>query len=187
MTDKIDTIVDAATQMFARYGYAKTTIGDIAETAGVARQTVYNAFPGKEEILRQVVRRAGQQTYDDVVAAWETAPDVTAKMTAFHESGPVNWYEVIHKTPDWAELLEGMNKAASEEIKVLEDQWKAAFSGMLAEVYAGAPDGLADIVDFFYGASYNAKYGVADVAHLRRRLATIRRATLALLDQAPVN
>jgi AcrR family transcriptional regulator len=184
MNDKTEKIVTAAAQMFARYGYTKTTMGDIASEAGVARQTLYNAYPGKEEILRAVVRQAGDQTYVTVMAVWADADTVAEKLGAFQELGPLKWFEAIRAAPDWAELMDGLHKAASEEMSALDLKWRAAIAEMLqAEMSHGSArsSDQNDIVDFFYSASLNAKYGVSDTAQLRARLSTIKAATLALL------
>ena len=177
MTDKTQIIVTAATNMFARYGYAKTTMGDIASEAGVARQTVYNAFPGKDEILRAVVRQAGEDTYAAVMKAWSKTDSIDEKLSIFHELGPLKWFEAIRAAPDWAELIDGMHNAASEVMAAQDAQWRHAFATVLRTNATERPD----VVDFFYSASLNAKYGVEDVQHLRTRLATIKNATLALL------
>lgn len=184
MSDKTHTIVTAATTMFARYGYGKTTMGDIATEAGVARQTVYNAFPGKEEILRAVVRQAGEQTYVAVMAAWSQTETIDAKLTAFHDLGPLTWFEAIRAAPDWAELMDGMHKVASEEMTTQDKKWRAAIAEMLgADVMdrTGVSPSIDDIAEFFYSTSLNAKHGVEDITQLRSRLATIKAATLALL------
>lgn len=187
MVEKNELIVEAAARMFARYGFAKTTIGDIATEAGVARQTVYNAFSGKDGILRAVVRHHGQKTYDGVISAWADATTVAEKLTIFQEQGPIAWFEAVRAAPDWAALIDGMHKAATEEIKVLDAQWIAALDRMLeGHDVATTDDGpsLREVAEFFYTTSLNAKYGAADLEALRRRLATIRTATLALLDGA---
>src|SRR5687767_461314 len=44
-------ILDAATALFQEKGYAETTIGEIAGSAGVAAGTVYLYFPSKDHIL----------------------------------------------------------------------------------------------------------------------------------------
>lgn len=185
MSDKTNMIVTAAAQMFARYGYSKTTMGDIAAEAGVARQTVYNAFPGKEEILREVVRQAGEQTYTAVMDVWVHAGSVDEKLSAFHDHGPLKWFEAIRAAPDWAELMDGMHKAASEEMTALDVKWQAAITQMLeGEAAQGTIQAPLDpaVVDFFYSTSLNAKHGVDDIAKLRTRLSTIKAATLALLN-----
>jgi len=186
MNDKNQMIVTSATNMFARYGYSKTTMGDIASEAGVARQTVYNAFPGKEEILRAVVRQAGEDTYVSVLDAWANAESVDEKLAAFHTHGPLKWFEAIRAAPDWAELMDGMHKAASEEMSAFDLKWRNALAEMLradAPECADAARKNDEIIDFFYASSLNAKYGVQDITHLRSRLKTIKVATLALLKQ----
>ena len=177
-------IVQAAWAMFARYGYAKTTMSDIARHAGVARQTVYNAFESKEDILRAVVRLAGEQSLAAVLAAWVDEGSLERKIAAFQELGPLSWYEAMLSTPDWAEVMDGLHKEAVRELAGMETQWRRELVGMLRE--AQVPGGrdaasLEDIAEFLYATSKNAKYGAEDAAHMKRRLATIRAATLALL------
>jgi AcrR family transcriptional regulator len=51
-------IVDAARELFARDGYAATTIAVIAEEAGVAVQTVYAVFGNKPAVMAAVIDRS---------------------------------------------------------------------------------------------------------------------------------
>lgn len=44
-------IIEAATERFARDGYERTTMGAIADQAGVAVQTIYSAFGSKLGVL----------------------------------------------------------------------------------------------------------------------------------------
>ncbi len=50
-------ILDAATAVFARHGYAAATVEAVAERAGVAKGTVYQYFKSKEELLFAVFDR----------------------------------------------------------------------------------------------------------------------------------
>jgi TetR/AcrR family acrAB operon transcriptional repressor len=50
-------ILSAAAAVIARLGYDKTTMGDIAEEAGVSRRTVYLYFKGKEELFEALIYR----------------------------------------------------------------------------------------------------------------------------------
>ncbi len=58
-------IVDAAAQLFLERGYHATSLGQIAEQAGVAVQTIYNSIGSKREVLSRVL---------DFAAAGERAP-----------------------------------------------------------------------------------------------------------------
>jgi TetR/AcrR family transcriptional regulator, mexJK operon transcriptional repressor len=50
-------LLDAATVLFTRQGYANTSMEAIAKQAGASSKTVYSRFANKEEVLRAVVRR----------------------------------------------------------------------------------------------------------------------------------
>ncbi len=184
MDRKTQDIVKAAWAMFARYGYAKTTMSDIAQEAGVARQTLYNAFSSKEDMLRAVVRMAGEESLAAVRQAWGEGQGFEQKLTAFQELGPRSWYEAMRVMPDWAALMDGMNAAAADELKALEADWVSAIEQMLAAEARDEvpPEMLTEVARFLYSASKNAKYGVEDIESLDQRLATIRKAALALLS-----
>ncbi len=50
-----DTIVQAARELFSRYGFKKTTMDDISAAIGKAKSSIYYYFKGKEEIFEAVV------------------------------------------------------------------------------------------------------------------------------------
>ena len=50
-----DQVVQAAIGVFLRYGYARTTMADIAQAAGLSRPTLYLEFPDKDAIFHAVV------------------------------------------------------------------------------------------------------------------------------------
>ena len=184
MTDRTQFIVKAAERMFSRYGYAKTTMSDIASEAGVARQTVYNTFANKEEVLRAVVLAIGESTLAKVQSAWTTTGDLSERLKLFQDFGPVAWFEAVKAAPDSAALIEGLNSAASDHVVAMQEASLEMLLGAIAADGEATPRvPVEDIVEFFYTGSLNAKHGAADVTVLRRRLDTIREATLALLGR----
>lgn len=54
MKTRREQLLEAAENVFARKGYAETTMGDIAEAAGVTRPTVYAYFSSKDDVLAGV-------------------------------------------------------------------------------------------------------------------------------------
>jgi AcrR family transcriptional regulator len=54
--EKKDQIIEAAIREFARKGFSKTTINDIAKAAGIGKGTVYEYFSNKEEIVHETFR-----------------------------------------------------------------------------------------------------------------------------------
>ncbi len=55
------TLIDVATRLFAKHGYAGTTIDDIALEADVAKVTFYSYFKSKEEIALEIKRRGTEE------------------------------------------------------------------------------------------------------------------------------
>ncbi len=52
---RMQQIKDAALRLFAREGYANTTISKIAQEAGVSKGLMYNYFQSKEELLMAIL------------------------------------------------------------------------------------------------------------------------------------
>lgn len=53
-----DKLLDAALHLFARRGFAGTTVKAIAARAGIATGLLYSHFPGKEGLLRALFERS---------------------------------------------------------------------------------------------------------------------------------
>src|ERR1700759_1969729 len=50
-TDRRDAILIAAIGVFARFGFKKTSVDDIARAAGISKQGLYLHFASKEEVF----------------------------------------------------------------------------------------------------------------------------------------
>jgi AcrR family transcriptional regulator len=50
-------ILDAAQQVFERYGARRANVEDVARAAGISRSTLYRAYPNKEALLEAVLVR----------------------------------------------------------------------------------------------------------------------------------
>jgi len=55
--EKKECILSAATRLFARFGFKKTSVDQIAKDAGVAKGTVYLAAETKEDLFYQAIHR----------------------------------------------------------------------------------------------------------------------------------
>jgi len=53
--EKRQVILDIATRIFSRCGYAKTSLDEIAHEARIAKGTIYYYFPSKEDLFMHVV------------------------------------------------------------------------------------------------------------------------------------
>ncbi|MDH5400319.1 MAG: TetR/AcrR family transcriptional regulator, partial [Cyclobacteriaceae bacterium] len=62
--EKRQRILQAAVELFARHGYAHTSISQIAQNAGISKGLIYNYFESKETILHELVNDLFQAMYE---------------------------------------------------------------------------------------------------------------------------
>ena len=112
-------IIDAAIKVFARTGFAETSVQDVASEAGVVPTAVYYHFAGKDHLfdvvlqsviaeLDELVERARPEVDDPAVAL----PQITAAVW--------NW---IESRPDHAQILYTHLPGATEEARLLRVQF----------------------------------------------------------------
>jgi AcrR family transcriptional regulator len=62
-------VLDAAVGVFARYGFRKTSMEEVARAAGVSRQGLYLQFANKEELFRRALEHSLSNQLNAAVAA----------------------------------------------------------------------------------------------------------------------
>lgn len=130
--DKRVRILNAATELFARYGFKKTSIDEVAADAGVGKGTVYLLAKNKEDLFFQVVHRELRRWVAEIgehidprVPADELL--VTCSMVSMHyaQDRPLvrelllgNVEEIL---PLWVEQLEDLRSVARRRnLEILE-------------------------------------------------------------------
>jgi AcrR family transcriptional regulator len=78
-----DAIVTAATETFARFGFKKASIDDIARRAGIGKGTVYLHFDSKEALFATVARDLWGRAFEEVRTAVRQARTPDGKLRAF--------------------------------------------------------------------------------------------------------
>jgi TetR/AcrR family acrAB operon transcriptional repressor len=66
-------ILDAAMEVFARYGYRRASMDQVAEAAGLTRQAVYHHFQSKEALFRAAVEALHDGALEAAIAAGAAA------------------------------------------------------------------------------------------------------------------
>jgi AcrR family transcriptional regulator len=73
-------IIRAAMEMFINSGFDTTTMEQIAETADIAKGTLYNYFPVKEAILDEYMKRRFQERSSEWNLRLRELPDTPARL-----------------------------------------------------------------------------------------------------------
>ncbi len=89
--DRTARLLDAAADLFARWGYDKTSVQDIAREAGVSKGAVYLEFKSKDDLFRVVVyreldryRQEWLRRFEEDSAAWSFARMFQYSMAAMN-------------------------------------------------------------------------------------------------------
>jgi len=93
-TAKQEAILHAAAQLFARQGYAATSMAQIAAAAGIGKGTTYAYFAGKEDLLLKVFQwhygRMEDKLNVSIAALGGTA---SQRLTAMNDAIMTSWTE----------------------------------------------------------------------------------------------
>ena len=76
-------ILDAARKVFSKRGFRDATVDEIAEAAGLAKATVYQYFPSKQEIYLAAMRHGAMEMIEKTQREVDAAAGIRAKLTAF--------------------------------------------------------------------------------------------------------
>ncbi|MCU0270062.1 MAG: TetR/AcrR family transcriptional regulator [Acidimicrobiales bacterium] len=68
-----DRLLDATVEAAAIHGLARLSVGDVAQRAGLSRQTLYKHFPSRDALLAEAVLREAARIVEQVIAAAEAA------------------------------------------------------------------------------------------------------------------
>ncbi|MEU0558800.1 TetR/AcrR family transcriptional regulator [Dactylosporangium sp. NPDC006015] len=80
-------LVDAATELFERDGYERTTVADIAAAADIGTRTFFSYFASKEELLFPESDRRVQATVDAIAARDSEDTPVEVLIRALYLTG----------------------------------------------------------------------------------------------------
>jgi AcrR family transcriptional regulator len=80
-------LIEAATQEFAREGYAKANIDRISRTAGFGKGTIYNYFDSKRALMAAVIDELSQAHMGFLAEAVRVEPDPARRLECFFEAG----------------------------------------------------------------------------------------------------
>lgn len=183
MDDREKNILEAAVVVFVRYGVKRTTMNDIAGEAGIARQTLYNVYANKDEVLRGVIRLMMDQALAAVEAECATAETLGGKIDSAFRHMVVEPYERLHASPHAEDIITGFNDAARDELETASVRYRALLETMLAphakplRAAGLTPREVADVVGT---ASKAFKYEAPDRKTLARLLASLKALVLAV-------
>jgi AcrR family transcriptional regulator len=151
-------ISDQATRLFLRHGFDRVTIADVAAAAQVAKMTVTNYFPRKEDLALDLHEEfvgllartvAGRAPGESALAAHRRA-----FLDAAHRHDPVNGFS----GPDFARMITE-SPALVSRLREFHEEREDALAAVLAKETAAAPhDPLPRLVAAQFGAVHRVLF-----------------------------
>lgn len=130
-------IIDAAWICFARNGYHRTTMQDIATEAGISAGAIYRYFDGKEAVLVAINQRSQEMGRALVAAATGDDGDPIGSISVIGEAMMRFFHDPEFETiarinmEIWPEILrnQDLRKAVGDEIRF----WREAVAKLMSD------------------------------------------------------
>ncbi|MEO1223406.1 MAG: TetR/AcrR family transcriptional regulator [Pseudomonadota bacterium] len=180
------TIIAAATRCFVRFGARKTSMNDIAETARVSRQTLYDLFGGKDELIRASIRSITAANLRQVRNRFSDCASLSEKLDAYFEGTVVKSFELLQAAGDPEDLISGHNEAGKSEIERSHRLHEALIGELLAphaEVLAQKGHTESSLAHFIVTVVMGLKNGASDHADLESLLGSLKKLVLLSTGQ----
>lgn len=181
-------IIEAAIGVISRYGVKRTTMSDVAAEANIVRQTLYNLYANKEDLLRAMMRHIGAQSVAAIRSETEEADDLATKLDIFFLHFVVKPYEWLQSSPDAKDIVDGFNDAARDELAKSYESHLAVLQELLKPYkhrieQAGLK--LPALADIIQTAAKGAKSSARDKRHLKVLLDSLKIMVLTLVEDDP--
>jgi TetR/AcrR family transcriptional regulator of autoinduction and epiphytic fitness len=128
---RISALLDAAVGVFARFGYRKTSMDDVARAAGVSRQGLYLSFANKEELFRRAVEHSLNSQLSSAIAALSRADEsLDKRLIAACDAWSGRFVGTLGA--DAADLMCASTTLAGATLSEYEWQFEEALAGAIA-------------------------------------------------------
>jgi len=183
--DQAGPVLSAAMTLFARHGYQRTSMADVAAEAGISRATLYARFRDKAALFEVLAANLVDRALAAAAAAWTDAAPLADNLEATILAKDLAMYRILHASPHGAALLAvdaELTRAHAERLETGYRQLLARRAATLAE--AGADftafedaDGFAAFVAVASaGLKHEAAPEAAYLAAVRRLSRVVARA-----------
>ena len=172
-----DKIAEAAIGIILRYGMARTTMNDVAQEAGISRQTLYAIFASKDELLRATIRFLANRTVRDIEADFARTSELSERMDAVIHHIAVRSFELLRASPDADDIVSGFNSACKEELEGGSARYRALIEQMLRPYdknIVAAGMSLTELADFIQKSTLTIKHEAKDMAHVNALAKTLK-------------
>lgn len=134
---KEEKVISAAEGCFVRYGFRKTTMGDIAVAAQISRPALYLIYSSKEDVFRAVAARVFATMLAELGEGIDARDEPIEQLRFAFEVWTIRPFEIVQNAPDAADLLENSRQLSADVWNKAEADFEAIITGILGRVMQG--------------------------------------------------
>lgn len=171
-------ILEAATDLFHRYGFKRTSVELLAAEAGVAKPTIYAYFEDKEAIFRAVVEVVCDDLLTAAREASERSAGIEERLAGMLAAKFTRYFEVVQASPHAEELISSQGRLGAEIVQRSDRAYLALLTSVIEESTLDTERvGLSasGAAHLFLRAASGATYDAKTPAMHRRHLVEIVR------------
>jgi len=174
--DKRSRILDAAQNLFLRYGVKRTALDDVVREAGIAKGTLYLYFDSKDELFAGVAERLCAEVLSNAEEAIAAASSMTPRIVGCLDAYIGQMHRLTAQSPHVAELAQSKQALASKIYEAFDRKMRE----LLRKVLRDGGIERADAVDMFFAAAVGTlKTGDSAAKPYRARLTALTDILLA--------
>jgi AcrR family transcriptional regulator len=132
-------ISDIATRMFVERGFAEVTIAQVADAAGVAKMTVTNYFPRKEDLVFDRAEAVVRHLADVITARAPGESLLTAIRRDYAEAVARAEVTIGLSTPGFAQMIFSSPVLTSRVLEMLDERERILGDAIAAETGTDTP------------------------------------------------
>ena len=175
-------ILAAASTLFGRHGFQRTSMADIAREAGIARATLYLRFSEKHSVFQALAASLVDDALARAEAAWDDDALLSKNLAETMLAKEETFFRMLRNTPHGAELMSSPTEITSAQAKRLSDEYEMLLARRGAQAAAGgadltAFDGVEGFAAFLVSVGSGLKYEMQTEDDLRMGIDRLARVT----------
>jgi AcrR family transcriptional regulator len=147
--DKRSRILDAAQNLFLRYGVKRTSLDDVVRAAGIAKGTLYLYFDSKDELFAAIAEHLCAELLRKAEEAIASSSAMTPRIVGCLDAWIGSMHRVTAQSPHIAELTESKEALAAPIFTAFNRKMKDLLRKVLKDGGIKRPDA----VDMFFAAA----------------------------------
>ncbi len=141
--EKREAVFAVAGDVFARYGFRRTAMNDIAQAAGISRPALYLMVENKEDLFSEVVTFRFNKGIDKAISTLSESGSIAERITASILAFEKIFYEPVAEAPHGAELMDMSSSIAADLMKKGQNRLEGVFSQALEEAISTGEVGFS--------------------------------------------